>query len=75
MDTTKMQRMANQIATFFQSQPGSDQAEAVAAHINDFWSPEMRAALLSQMAQDKGGFDPLVQAAVPHIRAQDAGAP
>lgn len=73
MDTTKMQRMANQIATFFQSQPGSDQAEAVAAHINDFWAPEMRAALRSQLAQDRGGFDPLVQAAAPLIR--DAGAP
>jgi formate dehydrogenase subunit delta len=45
MSPEKLVRMANQIATFFSSQPGSDQAERVAAHLKDFWGPEMRASL------------------------------
>jgi hypothetical protein len=34
MSPEKLVRMANQIATFFSSQPGTDQAERVAAHLN-----------------------------------------
>ncbi|MEZ5723032.1 MAG: formate dehydrogenase subunit delta [Paracoccaceae bacterium] len=45
MSPDKMVRMANQIATFFRSQPG-DTAEQVAAHLGDFWDPRMRRQLL-----------------------------
>lgn len=67
MSPEKMITMANQIATFFASQPGDDQAERVAAHINDFWEPRMRRQLLTYL--DTGGADlaPLVIAAQPHI--------
>jgi formate dehydrogenase subunit delta len=41
----KLIYMANQIATFFRSQPGTDQATRVAAHIKDFWEPRMRLQL------------------------------
>lgn len=41
----KLIYMANQIATFFRSQPGTDQADRVAAHIKDFWEPRMRLQL------------------------------
>ena len=41
----KLIYMANQIATFFRSQPGNDQAARVAAHLKDFWEPRMRLQL------------------------------
>ena len=42
MSPEKLVMMANQIATFFKSQPGTDQAERVANHLQDFWDPRMR---------------------------------
>ena len=42
MSPDKLVMMANQIATFFKSQPGNDQAERVANHLQDFWDPRMR---------------------------------
>ena len=42
MSPEKMVMMANQIATFFRSQPGTDQADRVAAHLKDYWEPRMR---------------------------------
>ncbi len=50
MSPEKMVHMANQIATFFDSQPGSDQSERIAAHIRDFWEPRMRDQLESYIA-------------------------
>ena len=67
MSHDKLIRMANQIATFFQSQPGSDQAERVAAHLQDFWGPEMRAELKQIAAQDDSGMQDLVKRALPLI--------
>lgn len=63
----KLIRMANQIATFFHSQPGPDRAERVAAHIKDYWGPEMRADLKA-LARDHGDrMDDLVRRALPLI--------
>jgi len=67
MSPEKMITMANQIATFFSSQPGDDQAERVAAHLNDFWEPRMRAQLLSYLDQGGEGLHPLVVDAKVHI--------
>ncbi len=47
MSPDKMVYMANQIATFFRSQPGSDPAEKVAAHLRDYWDPSMRSQRFS----------------------------
>ncbi|SDI27287.1 formate dehydrogenase subunit delta [Lutimaribacter saemankumensis] len=68
MSPDKLTMMANQIATFFKSQPDADRAERVAAHINDFWEPRMRAQLAEHAAQGGAGLDPLVMAAMDHIR-------
>lgn len=62
--TDKLIRMANQIATFFEVQPG-DRAEAVAAHINDNWSAPMRAELLGALAAPE--LKALVREAAPLI--------
>jgi formate dehydrogenase subunit delta len=64
----KLVRMANQIATFFASQPGADKAERVAAHLKDFWGPEMRAELKEYAAAGhERELDGLVRQALPLI--------
>lgn len=68
MDDAKMIRMANQIATFFRSQPGDGPA-LTAAHINDFWEPRMRAKLLDHLGAGGAGLDPIVVDAAVSIRA------
>ena len=45
MQPEKMVMMINQIATYFSTQPGTDQALRIADHINDFWEPRMRIKL------------------------------
>ena len=67
MQPDKLIRMANQIATFFATQPGTDQAERVAGHLKDFWGPEMREALKARAAQDDSDILPLVKEAIPLI--------
>lgn len=68
MDAAKHIRMANQIAAFFASQPEDTRIPGVAAHINDFWEPRMRAFLFELLDADQtDGFDPLVIAAAPLI--------
>lgn len=69
MQPEKMVTMANQIATFFQTQPGDDRAERVAAHINDFWEPRMRGKLLDYAAAGGKGLSPLALEACNHVRA------
>lgn len=68
MTPEKMVTMANQIATFFKTQPGTDQAERVAAHINDFWDPRMRAQLAQYLSEGAQGLDPLIVTAAEHLR-------
>lgn len=65
----KLVRMANQIATFFHSQPESEAANGVATHINKFWEPRMRRHLFDIVDNHGGeGLDSLVMRAVPLIR-------
>lgn len=71
----KLVRMANQIATFFHSQPGEDGAKGVATHINKFWEPRMRRQFFELVEQHRGeGLDPMVLDAVPLIRRPPAPA-
>ena len=67
MSHDKLIRMANQIAGFFKTQPGRDQAERVAAHLKDFWGPEMRAALNDQAKSHEAELDDLARRALPLI--------
>ena len=52
----KLLRMANQIATFFRTQPGEDAAERIAGHLRDFWEPRMRDQL-HRYIDEQGGKD------------------
>lgn len=68
----KLVRMANQIATFFQSQPADIRAEGVASHINKFWEPRMRRALFEVVDRGGDGLNPLVKEASALIRRPPA---
>ncbi|GKY89105.1 formate dehydrogenase subunit delta [Sinisalibacter aestuarii] len=72
MSPDKMVHMANQIAAFFKTQPGGGQAEKLAAHLNDFWEPRMRAQLIAHVAGGGAGLDALVLDAMDHLNAPAA---
>ena len=67
--TAKLVTMANQIATFFASQPGDTQAAEVAGHLKAFWEPRMLQALYAHVDAGGEGLSPLALKAVEHLRA------
>lgn len=69
MSPEKMVYMANQIATFFKSQPGDDRADRIASHLRDFWEPRMRDQLFAYTDQGGEGLDPLTRQAIEKLRA------
>jgi formate dehydrogenase subunit delta len=64
MSREKLVHMANQIATFFASQPGTDQADRVAQHLRDYWDPRMRAQIAEIADSPESGLSPLAKEAV-----------
>lgn len=55
MDMENLVRMANQIASFYDSYP--DQVEAqneIANHLKKFWAPRMRSQLLDYVDKEAG---------------------
>ena len=71
MDQTRLVTMANQIATFFATQPG-DPAKATADHLKSFWDPRMRQAIARHVEAGGEGLDPVALAAVRLLIAQAA---
>ncbi|WP_342777472.1 formate dehydrogenase subunit delta [Rubellimicrobium rubrum] len=67
-DVQKLVRMANQIATFFATQPGDTQAAEVAGHLKAFWEPRMLTALYGHVEAGGEGLSPLVLRAVERLR-------
>jgi formate dehydrogenase subunit delta len=61
-------RMANQISTFFRTAEKEDAPKHVAAHINDFWDPRMRAQLHELLKTRAEAFNTEVVAASDDIR-------
>lgn len=57
----KLIRMANQIATFFESQPEETRLSGISTHINKFWEPRMRRRFFALLDADDAGFKPLVR--------------
>lgn len=64
--------MANQIATFFKSQPADQAADGVADHINKFWEPRMRRHLFKLIERGGNGLSPLVLEAARKIKRPQA---
>jgi formate dehydrogenase subunit delta len=67
MKPDKLVRMANQIATFFNSQPEAERANGVANHINKFWEARMRSAFFAHVDAGGEGLQPLVIEAAKQI--------
>lgn len=67
MSPEKMVMMANQIATFFNTQPGNQAPERVAGHLRDFWAPAMRDQLKDYVAAGGEGLNPTVTAAAAQL--------
>lgn len=68
MSPEKLVRMANQIATFFESKKHDEAVTGTAAHISDFWEPRMRKQLFDHIAAGGAGLKPLVLEASSKIR-------
>lgn len=73
MSPEKLVRMANQIATFFATQPGADQADRVAQHLSDYWDPRMRSQIAEIAGQPDSGLSPLAMEAVARLKAPLGG--
>ena len=68
MRPEKLAMMANQIATFFDTQ-GSGAPEAIADHLRKFWAPAMRHELVTLASRNGQGLKPSVVAAVQLLEA------
>jgi len=64
---TKLVTMANQIATFFASQPHADAVTGVETHIRKFWDPRMRSKILALLAAGGDGLTPLAREAIARL--------
>jgi formate dehydrogenase subunit delta len=70
MNAEHLIRMANQIGTFFESQPDRAEAlEGIASHIKKFWEPRMRRDLLALLDEGGTGVLPIVREALGRHRA------
>lgn len=71
MDVNHLIKMANQIGQFFDSMPDREQAKAdIAAHLQKFWEPRMRKAIVSALDSVQAeGLDPIVREAISANRA------
>jgi formate dehydrogenase subunit delta len=60
----KLVMMANQIGRFFVPQRGADPVAAIADHLEKFWDPRMRAAIVAHLAKGGAGLDGPVREAI-----------
>ena len=70
MDVHKLVKMANEIASFFESDPDPQAvSDGIAGHIRRFWDPRMRRALLAHIDANGEGCKPAVLTAIASHRA------
>ncbi len=67
----KLVMMANQIAAFFAPQGEARAIPQIAAHINSFWDPRMRARIRAYLLSGGTGLDALARAALALQRSAD----
>jgi formate dehydrogenase subunit delta len=69
VDTEHLVTMANDIATFFESDGGADEAVAkIQNHLKLFWEPRMRTAIIRHLAAGGEGLSALARAAVAQLK-------
>ena len=71
MHPEKLVRMANQIATFFKSQPADQAVAGTAEHIQAYWNKVMRRDIYAHMDHGGAGLDPLALKALEQLRASE----
>lgn len=72
MDKQDMIRMANQIASFFNGSGPEVAVKDAAEHINKFWEPRMRTALLAHLEKGGEGLDATIVSAASLIKRPKA---
>jgi formate dehydrogenase subunit delta len=71
MNSERLVQMANQIARFFESQPGREQAVAgIADHLRRFWDPRMRDGIATYVAAGGQGLSEAAKLAVERLGAE-----
>jgi formate dehydrogenase subunit delta len=68
MPADRLVMMANQIGAFFASQPHADVEAAIADHLQKFWEPRMRQAILAHLDEGGVGLLPVVRQAAARLR-------
>ena len=63
----KLVRMANQIASFFATQPGDKAVAGTVQHLKDFWDPRMRAQMAEILARPETGLSDVALAAATEL--------
>ncbi|MBS0520966.1 MAG: formate dehydrogenase subunit delta [Proteobacteria bacterium] len=64
--------MANQIGRFFVPQRGGDPVSAIADHLQKFWDPRMRAAIVAHLEKGGADLDDPVRQAVRRLKEAEA---
>ena len=72
MSPDRLIYMANQIGKFFQSQGHDKAVPGIAEHIQKFWDPRMRSAIIAHLDAGGAGLDADVRDAL--MTLQNAGA-
>ncbi|MEZ6023356.1 MAG: formate dehydrogenase subunit delta [Hyphomonadaceae bacterium] len=68
MQIEKLVYMANQIGKFFAAQGEAAAIAGIADHLQKFWDPRMRSAILNHLEAGGAGLDPNVRAALERMR-------
>ena len=69
MSPDRLIHMANQIGKFFRSQGHDRAVPGIAEHIEKFWDPRMRKAILAHLDAGGIGLDPEVRDAVAALKS------
>ncbi len=68
MNVKRLVEMANDIASYFQSEPNREAAVAgVASHITRFWTPRMRAQIVGHREQGGAELSELAAAGIARL--------
>jgi formate dehydrogenase subunit delta len=76
MSVEHLVKMANDIGDFFRAEPErADAVAGIANHLQRFWDPRMRRALMSYVKEGGEGLDELVREAVATLKVPAATRP
>ena len=73
MSAERLAYMANQIAGYFAAYGRDEAVAGIADHLQKFWEPRMRRALLARLESGDHGLHPLVVAAAARLKTAPAG--